>query len=197
MVACVLYVLIKLDVFYRLLLQCIKLLKFSIYSSLTVFPNVGRTWAVACNPEYDGLILVLSLSLPLPLPLPLSSPTNTHTHTPSSSTLVTKDHLLSKLMSNTIESKGGKSAISPLFALPVSMCFLKWTALMEYGKYKKLVTSITVSCCLWIINYMPCNKAVGEIPFHLKSLPFEVIHCLDGCYDNETGYAVPSSHPIY
>jgi hypothetical protein len=72
-------------------------------------------------------------------------------------------------MSNTIESKGGKSAISSLFALPVSMCFLKWTALMEYGKYKKLVTSITVSCCLCIINYMPCNKAVGEIPFHLKS----------------------------
>ncbi|KAH8515022.1 hypothetical protein H0E87_003754 [Populus deltoides] len=45
-------------------------------------------WAVACNPEYDGLILVLSLALSL---IP-----HKHTHTPSSSILVTNDHLLSK-----------------------------------------------------------------------------------------------------
>lgn len=33
------------------------------YYSIVAFPNTGRTWAVTCNPEYDGLILVSSLSL--------------------------------------------------------------------------------------------------------------------------------------
>lgn len=36
---------------------------FKCRSLIVEFFNVGRTWTVKCNPEYDGLILVLSLSL--------------------------------------------------------------------------------------------------------------------------------------
>ncbi|KAF9683223.1 hypothetical protein SADUNF_Sadunf05G0190300 [Salix dunnii] len=92
------------------------------------------TWAVTCNPEYDGLILV-SLSLSLPL-IPPSFHTRMCTCAPS--------------------------------FFPTLMCFLKGTLLMAYGKYKTLVTIITVSWLLRIIYYMP-----NEIGSGRNILPFE------------------------